>query len=227
MVTCYKYEMVEEKKTEDAHEAPLDDESESSSASSIIKKGELFVDGLDSSLSSLISTDENASSILKKGELLADGLDSSMSSLISTDENLDLNPPLMERRSVSFTGIGTSPASAANIPTGASGVESEIKKLREKMTEAQIDYQAEKATRKRKEKNLVKLAKELNKRTTEIDFKDRQIKRVSLFHSILRACLRSRKLFSLRIHTINSSSRMNQTLHCSCVFFLFCLHHCS
>jgi hypothetical protein len=154
-MTKRNYEMVEEKKTEDARESPLDDESSSSSC------------------------------ILKNGELLVGGLDSSESSSISNYENVELNPPLMEqRRNVSFTGIGDSPASAANIPKGASREESdrELHKLREKVTEVQIDYQAEKATRKRKEKNLVKLAKELNKRTAEIEFKDSQIKRVSIFY---------------------------------------------
>lgn len=159
------YEMVEEKKTEDAHESPLD--YESSSTSRILKNGELLVNGFNSSASC---------------------------SLISNYENAELNSPLMEqRRNVSFTGIGDSPTSAANIPKGASREEGdrEVKKLREKVAEVQIDYQAEKATRKRKEKNLVKLAKELSKRTAEIDFKDSQIKRVSIlyFLSFVLACL--------------------------------------
>jgi hypothetical protein len=145
-----------------------------------------------------VDNDTSSSSILKNAELLVDGLNSSMSSLISTDENRELSHQLTEqRRNVSFTGIGDSPSSAAIVPiirTGASREESlirEVKKLREKMTEVQIDYQAEKATRKRKEKNLVKLAKELNKRTAEIEFKDTQIKNVSILfflHLFLRAC---------------------------------------
>jgi ATP-dependent helicase/DNAse subunit B len=154
------YAMEEEKKTEDAHESPLREES--SSSSSTLKNGELF-------------------------------LDTSESSSTSNYEVIEVNPPLMaQRRNVSFTGIGDSPTSAMNIPKGASREESdrEIKRLREKVAEVKIDYQAEKATRKRKEKNLVKLAKELSKRTAEIDFKDSQIKRVSNFlFSSIRSCV--------------------------------------
>jgi hypothetical protein len=178
----YNHEMVEEKKTEDAHEVSLPFDDDASSTSSILKKGELLVDSL---------------------------LNSSMSSLISTDENLELSHPLPEkRRIVSFTGIGDSPAIAANIPTGASREESlerEVRKLREKMTEVQIDYQSEKATRKRKEKNLVKLAKHCRETTAEIEFKDKQIRNVSLlcFLPFVLACLclHSRKPVSLRINT--------------------------
>jgi hypothetical protein len=175
----YNYDMVEEKKTDDVRvSSPLESPSSSSSSRS-----------------------------LKKGELQKI-LNSSLSSLIDEDEN-ELSPPLSppltrQHRNVSFTGIGDSPApSVTNTPVGASKeerLERELKRLRKKMTEVQIDYQAEKATRKRKEKNLVKLAKELNKRTAEIDFKDSQIKRVRIlyfFHSFLRA-LHSRKPFSLR-----------------------------
>jgi hypothetical protein len=131
------------------------------------------------------------SSILKKGELLGDGqvLKSSLTPQRSTDENLKLKTPQSEQRStVSFTGIGDGGLTAANTPIGAWREESrelELEQLRGKLTQVQIDLQAEKATRKRKEKNLFKLAKELNKRTAEIDFKDLQIKRVS-FPSIFK-----------------------------------------
>jgi hypothetical protein len=216
------HEMVEEKKTEDAHESAFDDD-DTSTTSSILKTGEQMDALLNSSMSSYTST---SSSILKTGEQMVDALlNSSMSSLISTDENLELIHPLTERRRiVSFTGIGDSPASAANIPTGASRVESlerEVKKLREKMTEVQIDYQSEKATRKRKEKNLVKLAKHCREMTAEIEFKDKRIKNVSLlcFLPFVLACLRLHpwKPVLLRFHTVNSISRMNQTLHCFCI----------
>jgi vesicle coat complex subunit len=174
MVKFYEYEMQDEKKTEDVDDSPLDSRkrdasiespaSETSPAFSI-QKGKLFVDGKK----------------LKK---------SSISPPLSPDENLESNTPLSElRRNVSFNGIGDSPPS--NIPgaTREESLERELQKMREKMTQVQIDYQAEKATRKRKEKNLVKLAKELNKRTAEIDVKDLHIKRVSTLHFFIRSCV--------------------------------------
>jgi hypothetical protein len=98
-------------------------------------------------------------------------------------------------RLVTFTGVpvddsSTATATTTNVNSRSPAatpreevLEVELRRLREKLTKVQIDYQAEKATRKRKEKNLVKLAKELNKRATEIEFKDSQIARV-------RACIR-------------------------------------
>jgi hypothetical protein len=178
------------------------------------------------------------SSILKKGELLGDGkvLKSSLSPEKSTDENLKLNTPQSEQRStVSFTGIGDGDSVAGDIPIGASREESlerELQQLRGKLTQVQIDLQAEKATRKRKEKNLFKLAKELNKRTAEIDFKDVQIKRVSFFLNlffrscviILVFCIRGNYEFSLRTLTINCFSRINESLPC---FWIMSVLHLS
>jgi hypothetical protein len=88
---------------------------------------------------------------------------------------------LTEKRGiVSFTGVGDSPASAANIPTGASrdeSLERKVKKLRRKMTE---------------EKKLVKqIAKHCREKTEEHELKDKQIKNVrkpSLVSSI-RSCV--------------------------------------
>jgi hypothetical protein len=53
-----------------------------------------------------------------------------------------------------------------------------IEKLRSQLTQAQVDLSGEKAIRRRKEKNLVKLAKELSHRQTEAELKDRKIKQL-------------------------------------------------
>lgn len=51
-----------------------------------------------------------------------------------------------------------------------------IQVLRERLTHLQVDLQAERTLRKRKDKNLIKLAKELNRRSTSVQEKDVKIK---------------------------------------------------
>mmetsp|Transcript_20626 Transcript_20626/g.30291 ORF Transcript_20626/g.30291 Transcript_20626/m.30291 type:complete len:472 (+) Transcript_20626:446-1861(+) len=52
-----------------------------------------------------------------------------------------------------------------------------ISQTRQELSQAKIDYNAERAMRRKKEKNLIKLAKQLNARHTELDRKELEIAR--------------------------------------------------
>jgi hypothetical protein len=98
---------------------------------------------------------------------------------VEEDETETASPPVSPEvrvRAVKFAGIGDSPFHS-NAETPVSSRE-QLKKMREKLTQMQINYQAERAQRKRKEKSLVKLAKQLNKRGVESEFKDEKIAKV-------------------------------------------------
>jgi hypothetical protein len=68
------------------------------------------------------------------------------------------------------TGVDVQLSVASSSSSGQpASSEEQMERLRDKLTQAKIDLSAEKTVRKRKEKNLVKLAKELNRRASESD----------------------------------------------------------
>jgi hypothetical protein len=78
-----------------------------------------------------------------------------------------------------------------------------LEKTQQALTDAQIDLSGEKAMRKRKEKNLLHLAQELNRRTAEADFKDAIIEKVCLYVNFLSYFARRPSHF----HCLHSSAK--------------------
>jgi hypothetical protein len=87
--------------------------------------------------------------------------------------------PVRHIRMVQFA-VDSPTASTSSFNEGASEEHllDRLTKVQERLTQTQIDLSGEKAISKRKEKNLVKLAKELQKRSAVLDTKDKQIVKV-------------------------------------------------
>lgn len=108
------------------------------------------------------------------------GMDSSVMSLEDPKDGL-----AAPRRAVSFSGIDSPASSKADDEKTFGELIAKIQSLQIKVEKANIDLSAEKSMRKKKERNLVKLAKELTKRTDELAAKNKQIVKVRfLYHSI-------------------------------------------
>lgn len=111
------------------------------------------------------------------------GLDSSVMSLEDTNGIIAAT-----RRAVSFSGIDSPASSKADDEKTIGELIAKIQSLQIKVEKAGIDLSAEKSMRKKKERNLVKLAKELTKRTDELAAKNKQIVKV---RAIAQGCSRS------------------------------------
>ena len=89
--------------------------------------------------------------------------------------------PSPSKRSVSFQDSSSPASSPADMSNKTvADLQAEVQQLAEQLTQAQMDLVGEKAVRKKKEKNLVKLAKELQKRSTDMDAKNAQYNKVSM-----------------------------------------------
>lgn len=106
---------------------------------------------------------------------------------ITVDESFyDTSPDTIPSppRSVRFNGIHDADADAMwTSPIRDDVTEAELRarleELQMRLTQAQIDLSAEKALRKRKEKNLFKIAQELVKRAADEEAKDLQIRKLA------------------------------------------------
>jgi hypothetical protein len=87
-------------------------------------------------------------------------------------------PAAVEQKSVTWTGIDSPASSRADSTKTRDELIAKIEKLKSKLRQAQIDHSAEKTIRRKKERNLVKLAKELNKRANNDDDRDKEVKKV-------------------------------------------------
>lgn len=149
-----------------------------------------------SNIDDILFSDESPSSPSSAGgagDVAIDGFKST-SSLV----NRILNEDESQSESMSITGESPGTPSrrvrsvqfALDAPSVASNLDDateeqllkRIAKMQDIITQTQIDWSGEKALRKRKDKNLVKLAKELQKRATDLEVKDKQIAKVSLHH---------------------------------------------
>ena len=88
-------------------------------------------------------------------------------------------PPPKPARTVKFN-MADSPSASSNLDEASEeSLLDRLTRTQEKLTQTQIDLSGEKALRKRKDKNLVKLAKELQKRAAILETKDQQVVKVS------------------------------------------------
>ena len=85
-----------------------------------------------------------------------------------------------EKKGVSFNiAPGSADSSVADIDKSRDELYTKLDKIEMKLKQAEIDLSAEKTTRKKKERNLIKLAKELNKRASEQEIREAEISKVS------------------------------------------------
>jgi hypothetical protein len=90
-----------------------------------------------------------------------------------------------EQHKVQFTGIDSPTNSASALPqfnvqqATRSELYQRLDFMQQRLTQAQIDLSGEKAMRKRKEKNLMKLAKELSRRQKQTEKHEAQIGKVT------------------------------------------------
>ena len=87
----------------------------------------------------------------------------------------------MGRKGVSFSGIDSLNSSTADEDKEHSALVEKVARLENQLEQAKQDFSAQRAIRKKKEKNVVKLAKELTKRVSEIAKKDEEIARVRMW----------------------------------------------
>ncbi|EEC46965.1 predicted protein, partial [Phaeodactylum tricornutum CCAP 1055/1] len=146
-----------------------------------------------SNIDDILFSDESPSSPSSAGgagDVAIDGFKST-SSLV----NRILNEDESQSESMSITGESPGTPSrrvrsvqfALDAPSVASNLDDateeqllkRIAKMQDIITQTQIDWSGEKALRKRKDKNLVKLAKELQKRATDLEVKDKQIAKMT------------------------------------------------
>jgi len=101
---------------------------------------------------------------------------------LSSSPDADDSPPPGTRppvRSVKFEGLDSLSSQHSSLEDNSpEGLMDRLEKTQQRLTQAQIDLSGEKALRKRKEKNLVKLAKELKKRASESELQQVQIHKV-------------------------------------------------
>ena len=92
-------------------------------------------------------------------------------------------PATPERDSKQMVQFVDSPASSkGSLNLGEATVHdmmARIEKLNSQLSEAKVNLSGEKALRKKKEKNLVKLAKELKKRASDTEAKSEEVAKVS------------------------------------------------
>lgn len=82
---------------------------------------------------------------------------------------------VQESKKVSFRDVGSVASSHEDEDKTHEELVNKIGSLQAKLTQVSIDMSAEKAMRRKKDKSLVKLAKELNKRAADQTAKEKQI----------------------------------------------------
>lgn len=88
-----------------------------------------------------------------------------------------------EKKGVSFNiAPGSADSSVADIDKSRDELYTKLDKTEMKLKQAEIDLSAEKTTRKKKERNLIKLAKELNKRASEQESREAEISKVNNYN---------------------------------------------
>jgi hypothetical protein len=87
-----------------------------------------------------------------------------------------------------------------------------IQLLRERLVQVQTDLSTERATRKRKDKNLVKLAKELNKRTSDSHEKESKIHEMAKRINEMESSVQSHHIENVQeVQTYREAYRENET----------------
>lgn len=116
-----------------------------------------------------------------------------------------------EKKEVSFSiSPGSADSSVADIDKTRDELYTKLDKVEMKLKQAEIDLTAEKTMRKKKERNLIKLAKELNKRTTEQEKREEEISQLKAEVATYEAKLSAtRKELDERISANEETSKRN------------------
>lgn len=114
--------------------------------------------------------------------------------VVSSEHSVQVNSPLEGPREVRFTGVPQlSLSDEEDFGLENNTRDEEVEMLHQQLKNALANLSAEKAMRSRKEKNLVKLAKELNKRSEDADLKERKLVEMAETVNTLQASLRHQR----------------------------------
>jgi hypothetical protein len=94
------------------------------------------------------------------------------------DKGLDNDKEVSGGRAVSFSGVDSPASSKADDIKSNGELLAKIGRLELKLKQAELDYSAEKARRKKSSRSTIKLAKEINKRTVEAAAQQKAIEKV-------------------------------------------------
>jgi hypothetical protein len=121
--------------------------------------------------------------------LIRNLLGASTSNIIEDANKMEGVPALRSSmvKNVSFSGVESVGSAKEDEDKSHDELVHKIGKVQAKLTQLEIDKSAERAMRKKKDKSLVKLAKELNKRAADQQKKDKAIIAVSTASELLKS----------------------------------------
>jgi hypothetical protein len=122
-----------------------------------------------------------------------------------------------ESRKVSFRDVGSVASSHEDEEKSHDELVKKIGELQAKLTQAEIDKSAEKAMRRKKDKSLVKLAKELNKRAADQQAKEKQVNLVG-GSSMLELCFMPQGVLSTSRRLTSHFNFVTTAQGCGCRF---------
>ena len=129
-------------------------------------------------------------------------------------ENMKSDVPV-KKSSVSFSGVDSPASSKGDYDKTNGELLAKISRLEMKLKQAELDYSAEKARRKKSSRSTIKLAKEINKRTVEAAAQQKAIAKLTTANATLDTKLSAtRKELDERITVSESTNRENH-LHLS------------
>ena len=129
-------------------------------------------------------------------------------------ENMKSDVPV-KKSSVSFSGVDSPASSKGDYDKTNGELLAKISRLEMKLKQAELDYSAEKARRKKSSRSTIKLAKEINKRTVEAAAQQKAIAKLTTANATLDTKLSAtRKELDERIAVSESANRENH-LHLS------------
>eukprot|EP00544_Gedaniella_sp_CCMP2646_P006233 CAMPEP_0202503016 /NCGR_PEP_ID=MMETSP1361-20130828/40653_1 /ASSEMBLY_ACC=CAM_ASM_000849 /TAXON_ID=210615 /ORGANISM="Staurosira complex sp., Strain CCMP2646" /LENGTH=425 /DNA_ID=CAMNT_0049136151 /DNA_START=9 /DNA_END=1286 /DNA_ORIENTATION=- len=130
-------------------------------------------------------------------------------------ENMKSDTPSEKKSSVTFSGIDSPASSKGDYDKTNGELLAKISRLEMKLKQAELDYSAEKARRKKSSRSTIKLAKEINKRTVEAASQQKAIEKLTTANATLDTKLSAtRKELDERIAVSESANRENH-LHLS------------
>jgi hypothetical protein len=130
-------------------------------------------------------------------------------------ENMKSDTPSEKKSSVTFSGIDSPASSKGDYDKTNGELLAKISRLEMKLKQAELDYSAEKARRKKSSRSTIKLAKEINKRTVEAAAQQKAIEKLTTANATLDTKLSAtRKELDERITVSESTNRENH-LHLS------------
>lgn len=118
----------------------------------------------------------NSGDLDRMEEEAEEELPSLIDQVVSSENRVEVVSPFQDPREVRFSGVPDLSLSDDGVfGKGENGICEDVDVLHQQLRNALSDLSAEKAVRSRKEKSLVKLAKELNKRSADAELKERKL----------------------------------------------------